>query len=201
MADEKNKINDEDAPSEDQKAEDAEDPGDREERDEEGKGPGRVLEGLNRLRRLPRSLFKGKWIWVSLSGLVILGLGFALISRHAWTAPKEKEGPGLSQNKAVPENFYEETLSPFFIPLHPESPKGLMMVDFSMIWDGVAAIRFKQKELQIRETVYAHLVKLAAKKKDISERTSYLESEMKKIFRETMGRDDLEVKIKEIKTF
>jgi hypothetical protein len=109
--------------------------------------------------------------------------------------------PAPALAKVAPDHLFEEALSPFFIRLPPKSSSRLLMVDFSVVWDGVAAVRFKKRELEIREYLFHHLSDLVRKKKNLQDRVPYLETEIARILQESLGREGLEIKIKEAKAF
>ncbi len=137
------------------------------------------------------------------SFLLALGSFFILIGLGITIGPKllndqEEKRPGIKPDGFFQDNLQEEGLSPFFIPLPPSSPKRLVMIDFSVIWDGLASVRFNKVELNIRDCLYRYIVELAEKSEDLQQKTALLETEMSRTFREWLGMENLEIKIKEI---
>ena len=201
MAEETDKKNDEPSLAEDETMEGLDDAGDPDDIEGEGEAESKAGKEVSRFRVLHRFLQKRKWILLPLSGLILISLGWVIVNGYGRPGGKEKTSSSHLFDSVNSDNLYEEVLRPFFIPLPSEAPNRLVLVNFSVIWDGVASVRFKKRELQIREYLYGHLVKLARKKKDLQEKGPYLESEIRRIFQEALGREGLEVKIKGIKVF
>jgi len=98
------------------------------------------------------------------------------------------------------DNLKEEGLSPFFIPPPADLSRGAIRVDLTVIWDGVAAVRFKTNELRIRSEVYDYLRKAVENTADIESQKPIMEEGMSVIFRKSLGVQDLAVRIKELKS-
>lgn len=142
-------------------------------------------------------------------GLLLSALSFILIT----TVLVLKFVPGLlldrqgekatvmSSTKIDEDNLSEEMLLPFFIPHHIGLSKGAARIDLSVIWDGLASVRFKKKELQIRDNLYGYIVDFSKKNGDLSIKTSLMENEMSEMLRKFLGGGNLVVKIKEINYF
>ena len=201
MAEETDKKNDEPPLTEDETMEGPDDAGDPDDIEGEEEAENKKGKEVSRFRVLHRFLRKRKWILLPLSGLILISLGWVIVNGYGRPGGKEKTSSSHLFDSVNSDNLYEEVLRPFFIPLPSEAPNRLVLVNFSVIWDGVASVRFKKRELQIREVLYEHLVKLAQKKKDLQEKRPYLESEIKRIFQEALGREGLDVKIKGIRAF
>ena len=97
------------------------------------------------------------------------------------------------------DNLKEEGLSPFFIPPSTDLSRGAIRIDLTVIWDGVASVRFKTGELRIRSEVYDYLKKIAEQNPDLDSQKSAMEDGMSGIFRKSLGVNDLAIRIKEIK--
>jgi len=98
-------------------------------------------------------------------------------------------------------NLKEEILLPFIIPLPPDSIGSAVRIDFSVIWDGLASVRFEKNELHIRDKLYKDIVRLANESEDQTIKSDFLEKKMTTIFRELLSVQNLVIKIKEIKYF
>lgn len=150
-------------------------------------------------RRLGGSLMGRKWITCSLLALLFAGLGLGITQGYKWvptTVRNLRPGPSAENSK---HDFYEEKLPPLFIPLQPDAGNQAVMIDFSVIWDGLASFRYKSMELQIRNRLYRYMVGLSEKKQNFGEKASFIEAQLSEIFRESLGMEDLAVKVKEIR--
>jgi hypothetical protein len=99
------------------------------------------------------------------------------------------------------DNLIEKELSPFFIPPSPGANSSMIRIDLSVIWDGLAAVRFQNKEIQVRDDIYKYISKLTEKTEDLNTEVSFIEAEMSNIFREALGVKNLVIMIKEINYF
>ena len=97
------------------------------------------------------------------------------------------------------DHYVEEALSPFFVPLPATSSERVAVIDFTVIWDGRASVRFKRKELQIRDSLYRYILERAKKGEDLLEKAPILETEMSRTFQESMGSKEIEIQIKKVK--
>lgn len=201
MAEEENRENKEASAAENDEPQDVGEKiaADEDKKEEEEKGQERAKRfGFG---QLALAALSHKWILLSAVGLVLLFVGLAITTRQKWMNVKAKGVPVISNEKIKQDNLYEEVLAPFFIPLPPDSSKQVAAIDCSVIWDGVASVRFRGMELQIRNHLYQYIVNLAETDTDFQEKAPFLEIEMGRILREWLGTQDLVVKIKEIKTF
>jgi hypothetical protein len=96
-------------------------------------------------------------------------------------------------------HYVEETLPPFFVPLPSTSSERVAVIDFTVIWDGLASVRFKRKELQIRDSLYRHILEKTKEGFDLQQKTPILEAEMSRTFQESMGSKEIEIRIKRVK--
>ncbi|MBW1765903.1 MAG: Got1/Sft2-like family vesicle transport protein [Deltaproteobacteria bacterium] len=133
------------------------------------------------LGRLVQFLLDHKWSFLLALGSFFILIGLGITIGPKWLNDHKKRHPVFKSGGTFQDNLQEEGLSPFFIPLPPGSPKRVVVIDFSVIWDGLASVRFKKKELKIRE-----------------QKAALLETEMSRIFRESLGIESLEIKIKQI---
>ena len=97
------------------------------------------------------------------------------------------------------DNLKEEDLSPFFIPPSADLSKSAVRVDLTVIWDGVASVRYKANELSIRSEVYEYLKDVAENTEDLNSQKSALEAGMSGIFRKSLRVKDLAIRIKELR--
>jgi hypothetical protein len=97
------------------------------------------------------------------------------------------------------DNLQEEGLSPFFIPPSADLSRGAVRIDLTVIWDGVASVRYKNNELRVRAEVYDYLTALAEKSEGLNSQKTVMEEGMSGIFRKSLGTKDLAIKIKELK--
>jgi len=156
-------------------------------------------EKKGRLRRLGGSLTGRKWITGGVLAVLFAVLGFGITQGYKWIPNTGHKIKPLSSAKNAKQDFYEEKLPPLFIPLQPDAASQAVMIDFSVIWDGLASFRYKSMELQIRNRLYRYMVGLSEKKQDLKEKTSFIEAQLSKIFRESLGMEDLAIKVKEIR--
>ncbi len=107
--------------------------------------------------------------------------------------------PMSNSSGELREHYVEEALSPFFVPLPATSSERVAIIDFTVIWDGLASVRFKRKELQIRDSLYRLLLERAQKGEDLQAKAPILEAEMSRTFQESMGSKEVEIRIKRVK--
>lgn len=143
-----------------------------------------------------RSLIK-KWTLLMIAGTILAVSGLGI-----------KFGPGLLKmsdseilvNVDINDaDLSEEALSPFFIPPGRGNPEGAIRIDLSVVWDGLASVRYRKRELQVRSVLYSQLAKIAEENDDLSSRVSFLENRISSVFRESLGAGTIVVKVKEIR--
>lgn len=142
---------------------------------------------------------KLKWFLVIfvLLILAISGLGIKFAPEHFNFLIKKDFQPletGIDED-----NLSEEILSPFIIP--PGSARDAVRIDLSIVWDGLASIRFKKKELGLRQMMYERFYKIAEESNDLSENIPFIENEISILLRKSIGVQNLIIKIKEIRHF
>lgn len=145
------------------------------------------------------SLKGRRWITGGVLAILFAGLGLGITQGYKWIPNIGHKIAPLSSEKIAKQDFYEEKLPPLFIPLQPDAANQAVMIDFSVIWDGLASFRYKSMELQIRNRLYRYMVGLSEKKQDFREKASFIEAQLSKIFRESLGMEDLAIKVKEIR--
>ena len=149
------------------------------------------------LRVLAHSVLRRKWLLISILGLVFIFTGLGITIGPKWQNMKEKRNSVISSDK-IGKDLLEEGLSPFFIPLPPDASGQVVIIDFSVIWDGMASVRFKKMESQIRDHLYRVIKKFAEREDSIEQKTHFLETEMSRILKTSLGMEDLEIRIKGI---
>lgn len=140
-----------------------------------------------------------KWALICFLGCMIAVSGvWGFGHGREWMEWSKKEVPEIGLKGKAGDNLWEEKLSPFFIPLPPNGSCRALVIDLSVIWDGVASFRFRKMELRIRNRLYDFTVNLA-KRKDLKENAPLLETEMGRILKESLSTEELAIKIREIK--
>ena len=140
------------------------------------------------------------WIPGLITVIILIAAGTAAILKpDLLNIIKGKRSPSSSID-LTKDNLQEESLSPFYIPPSIDLSRGAVRVDLTVIWDGVASVRFKTNELRIRSDVYDYLIKTAENTVDLNSQKAVMEEEMGGIFRKSLGVQDLAVRIKELKS-
>lgn len=149
----------------------------------ESRGKGGILKGISK-----------KWLLLGVS-IFILFAGGAIALLNLTSGKKHS----LPPVDLTGDNLKEESLSPFFIPPSPDLSRKAMRIDLTVIWDGLAAVRYKSGELRVRAEAYDYLKGLAEKAEDLSSQKAVMEDEMGAIFRKDLGVNNLAIRIKELK--
>ena len=141
---------------------------------------------------------KIKWIFIIL--IIILGIsGLGLKYAPEYFSFLNIDIIKTPEIKIDEDNLREEILAPFFIP--PGPAEDTIRIDLSIIWDGLASVRFKKREIYLRNMMYDKFYDIAKQNKDLNKKISYLEKEVSLMLRDSMGVQNLVVKIKEIRYF
>ena len=152
---------------------------------------------LSRLRRVIST--RKKPVLIGLLGLVGIAVGlsrtFSLNGVFGFRPHSSVSDSGAE----LRDHSFEEALAPFFIPLPSTSSERVAIIDFSVIWDGLASVRFKRKELQIRDSLYRFILERAKEGEDLQQKAPILEAEMRRTFQESMGSKEIEIRIKKVK--
>lgn len=154
-------------------------------------------------RDLVESVLYHKWILLAVLGLgfVFIIIGLSLKIGPKWLNRQGNNPFGTASKEIVEDNLQQEMFSPFFIPLPPSSSKEVVRIDLTVVCDGLAEVRLKKNELQIRHTLYQHILDLVKEHEDLDKKVSFLEIELGGIVKASLGVNELEVKIKEINYF
>ncbi|MBN1627585.1 MAG: hypothetical protein JW944_13760 [Deltaproteobacteria bacterium] len=144
------------------------------------------------------SLIRRWWIPGLLIFIFIAAGTAAILKPDLLDAIKGEKKPDYSIDLSN-NNLQEDDLSPFFIPAQEGSSRGAVRVDLSVIWDGVASVRYKTNELKVRAAVYEYLTDIDRSIADTEDLKMIIEYGINNIFRESLGAKDLAVRIKEIK--
>jgi|WetSurMetagenome_2_1015567.scaffolds.fasta_scaffold74909_3 hypothetical protein len=137
---------------------------------------------------------KKKWLFIGVP-VLILFTGGSIAFLNLMGGKKHT----LPQVDLTGDNLKEESLSPFFIPPSKDLSRGAVRVDFTVIWDGLASVRYKSSELRVRAEAYDYLKGFTEKTADLSSQKAAMEEEMGAIFRKTLGVTNLAIRIKELK--
>ena len=166
-------------------------------KDDDGKsGP---VKGTGRIFIVSR-----KWILLSVLGLFLAmaGIGvtfFAPDLLRRKEDAKQETKLNFPLAKINEDNLKEEGLSPFFIPPSTIPSRDAIRIDLSVIWDGLSSIRYKKKELRIRNDIFKYIIKVAEETDELNSRIPVMEEEIGKLLQESLGTGDLVIRIKEIK--
>jgi hypothetical protein len=155
----------------------------------ESKGKSGILKGLN---------FR-KWWLAGLLILIFIAAGAVAFLRPDLLYMIKGKKKAVASIDFTNDNLQEESLLPFFIPPSADLSRGAVRIDLTVIWDGLASVRFKSSELRIRAEIYDYLRETADKTEDLNAQKSVMEQEMSGIFIKYLGAKDLAIRIKELK--
>jgi hypothetical protein len=140
-----------------------------------------------------------KWILIIIAGILVVssGLGYLFMpERFHSLFKKEFNGPGIIDEG----NLTEENISPFFVPPEKADNKAIR-IDLTIIWDGIASIKYKKNELSARQMMSERFNKRARQHPDLNAVKSDLENEIGSMLRSSLGVQNLDIRIKEIRYF
>jgi hypothetical protein len=140
-----------------------------------------------------------KWLLYGVPVLILIVCGVAILLKPGLLNMITGKKPAIPSIDLSNDNLQEATLSPFFIPPSSDLSRGAVRVDLTVVWDGLAAVRYKSNELRIRAEAYEYLVKFAENAVDLNSQKAVMEEGMSGIFRTSLGVKDLAVRIKELK--
>ena len=146
--------------------------------------------GIIRKKRLMLSLI------VFVAAVVVVSTLF--LSRLSFFG---KRSPFAAEDIVIPDNFREEKLAPFFIPLSEGESGNMAAVDAVALWDDLTSLRFQKKEHQIRNRLYQFLVHFEEGEVDLKGKVSSIQSQMSSIVRESLGIEDVTIRVREIKIY
>ncbi len=149
----------------------------------------------------PQKKKSGKIIWIIIIGIVVvLGASGTLYlfmpERFTSLFKKEFKGPAIISE----DNLTEENISPFFVP-PGDNDKKTIRIDLTMVWDGIASLKYKNNELNARNMMSEQFHKLAKQHQDLNVIKSDMENEIGSMLRTTLGVQNLVIRIKEIRYF
>ncbi len=139
--------------------------------------------------------------WILLAGFILFLIFAGLGIKFLPVLSPKKNGlqPLTPLIVSKNDNLKEERISPFFIPPSAESSRGAIRIDLTVIWNGLASIRFQKKKIQIRNSLYQYISELADQDEDLNTMIVSLENGMSNILQDSLGVRDLVIKVKEIK--
>jgi hypothetical protein len=97
------------------------------------------------------------------------------------------------------ENLNEENLTPFFIPPSRTGTGEAARIDISVVWDGLAAVKYRKKEIRIRNKIYNELRLIAENIDDLKGGVPFMEEKIAFLLMDSLEVNNLSVKIREIK--
>ncbi|MDM7918843.1 MAG: hypothetical protein QUS12_06710, partial [Methanosarcina sp.] len=142
---------------------------------------------------------KKKWVFIILIGVILGGsaIGYRFRpERFQNLFKKEFKGPEIINE----DDLSEENISPFFVP-PGEADQKTIRIDLTIVWDGIASIKYKKNELSARQMMSERFYKLAKQHPDLNTVKSDLENEIGSILRSSLGVQSLNIRIKEIRYF
>lgn len=142
-----------------------------------------------------------KWVLLILFGIVLAASGITIKLEPGFFIGKKNKAHQASDINMNDDNLSEQELSPFFIPPSEENKKGPIRIDLSVVWDGLASVRFMEKKLLLRSQVYDRITEMAKQSDDLNKKITVLENVIASIFRKGLGVHNLAIRIKEIKYF
>ena len=136
-------------------------------------------------------------IIVFLAFIVALGVFYSLGGLSRFTRQDQ-----FSTINIVPSNLSEEILSPFYIQGQSGSEASLIRIDLSIVWDGLASVRFAKIKLQLRNALFEYFNDMASQNQDeFKNMSTDLEAGIQNIICESLNVKGIVVKIKEISCF
>jgi hypothetical protein len=171
--------------------------------EEEGHPEEPDKEGTSIRRMIPSSLaeiFRKRRLILP---LIVLAMAVGFVS--AFLLPRisffGKGPPIVAENLVVPDDFREEKLAPFFIPLSAGVSGKVAVVDTVALWDELTSLRFQKNKHQIRNRLYQFLLRFEEGGADLQEKVSSLQVQMSGLVREFLGIEDLTIRVREIKIY
>ena len=143
--------------------------------------------------------------------ILVLGLTTMVIMTAAaalfFLLPEEKKVqyakalniPMLSDNEN--DNLTEDVIDPFYIPTPDSSDHALVKLNMSVIWDGLAQVRYRSREVELRGTIYRMLTDMASDPGGQAMKQEVVERELTMKLRATLSVQNLQVKVKDILFF
>jgi hypothetical protein len=172
----------------DREAKDSEEP--KNEGETHRSGIRTALTGMFRKRRLVISLI-----------IIVMALGSASALLWPRISFILKGSSSATEDLVVPDGFREEKLAPFIVPLSAGGAGKLAVVNIVALWDDLTSLRFQKNEYQIRNRIYEFLVHFEERGVNLQKKVSSLQLEMSGILRESLGIEDLTIRVREIKIY
>lgn len=169
---------------------------------QEEPGPGEGEGGARWLRKLS-GLFARvpvrKPVPLSVAALLLVGAG-------AWGfyhSPVLKGGESTRPHgePVAEDGLRQEEVARFYVPLPKDGPRQVMVIDWSVVWDGLTAVRFKKAEVMTRDRVYDGLLAVAAKEEGLNENIPMIEETMSRELKDSLRSAAISVRVKEVKTY
>lgn len=131
---------------------------------------------------------RGRWLKLSLFLLLIAAIAFgAYRFKPEWFKRSDMYISGIDTNSIENDNLMEKKLSTLFIPPSEGINSSMIRIDLSVIWDGLAEVRYQSKRLQIRDDIFRYLSSLSEKTEDLNTEIDLIEAELSMIFSNTLG--------------
>jgi hypothetical protein len=152
----------------------------------------------------PQKKKSGKIKWIIISVIVVIGviavasgIGYVFMpERFHNLFKKEFKGPEI----ILEDNLTEANISPFFVP-PGQTEKKTIRIDLTIVWDGIASLKYKNNELNARNMMSERFNKFAGAHQDLNVIKSDMENEIGSMLRTTLGVQNLLIRIKEIRYF
>jgi hypothetical protein len=147
-----------------------------------------------------KPLLGRKGLLAAAAALILAVGGVTFYGASEGKRSPESRQPSLSRDQALRDGLRQEDMPRFYIPLPSTAQSRVTVVDFSVVWDALSAVRFKKMESQVRDRLYALLLGMVGKGEDLQERASTLEAEMGRILQEALRTDNLAVRVREVRS-
>jgi hypothetical protein len=175
-----------------------------EESDQREPGPGEGEGSSSRLARIsgrvPRVLLRKPALF-AIAGLLLGSAGAWGLMNVPARKGAEASRTAHSMEPAAKDGLREEELGRFYIPMPEDGPHSVLVIDWSVVWDGLSAVRFRNAEVMIRNGIYDALTGLAARQEGLNEDLPALEETMSRRLKESLRSEGVSVRVKQVKTY
>lgn len=151
--------------------------------------------------KLPGFLLRKAVLFTAAGVLLLMLAGWGYLAGRGAKEGNDARMRPTSKTAVADDGLRREDLSRFYIPVPQNGPNLVLVIDFSVVWDAVAAVRYRKMEVPLRNRLYESLSRLAAREEGLQDNIPMLEEEMERVFRESLRADALSVKISEVKAF